>query len=103
MQAAIATAVAVADRKDDSPSPYCWYHRNFGKRVVKCRGPCTWVPGRRQPAVSRPQHGGTPNPGRRDDDGRRNDGSLSSYCYYHKKFGKKAVKCQNPCTWVPGN
>lgn len=23
----------------------------------------------------------------------------SGLCWYHKKFGKKAVKCQHPCTW----
>ena len=46
-------------------------------------------PDRRQPVVSRPQRTGTPNPGRRDGDGRRKDGSPSPYCY--------------PCTWAPGN
>ena len=60
-------------------------------------------PDRHQPAASRPQRSGTPNPGRRDGDGRRKDGSPSPYCYYHRIFGKKAVKCQGPCTWVPGN
>ena len=59
-------------------------------------------PDRRQTVVSRPQRGGTPNPGRRDGDGRRNDGSPSPYCYYHRNFGKKAIKCRGPCTRVPG-
>jgi len=31
--------------RDDSPSPYCYYHRKFGIRATRCRGPCTWVPG----------------------------------------------------------
>jgi len=60
-------------------------------------------PDRRQSVVPRPQRGGTPNPGRRDGDGRRKDGSPSPYCYYHRNFGKRAVKCQGPCTWAPGN
>jgi len=60
-------------------------------------------PDRRQPVVSRPQRAGTPGPGRRDGDGHRRDGSPSPFCFYHRRFGKKAHKCQGPCTWVPGN
>ena len=60
-------------------------------------------PDRRQPVVSRLQCTGTPNPSRRDGDGHSRDGSPSPFCYYHRNFGKKAVKCQGPCTWVLGN
>ena len=55
------------------------------------------------PVVSRPQRTGTPNPSRRDGDGQRRDGSPSNFCHYHRRYGKKAHKCQGPCTWVPGN
>jgi hypothetical protein len=60
-------------------------------------------PDRRQPVVSRPQRAGTPGHGRHDGDGRRRDGSPSPFCFYHRRFGKKAHRCQGPCTWVPGN
>ena len=26
-----------------------------------------------------------------------------SLCYFHRKFGSKARKCQDPCSYVPGN
>jgi hypothetical protein len=27
-------------------------------------------------------------------------GNESSLCYYHKNFGKKSIRCQQPCSWV---
>ena len=27
-------------------------------------------------------------------------GNDSSLCYFHKTFGKKAIRCQQPCSWV---
>ena len=46
-------------------------------------------PDRRQGQGSRPQRSQTP--------GRREGRSL---CFYHGKYGKKAHKCEAPCSWV---
>lgn len=36
-------------------------------------------------------------PSRRGD---RSDYVNPSFCFYHDRFGKKASKCENPCTWT---
>ena len=32
-----------------------------------------------------------------------NSSKNKQFCYYHKRFGKAAFKCQNPCDWQPSN
>jgi hypothetical protein len=46
---------------------------------------------RRQPGGQRQQRRQTPGPDRRRD---------QSLCYYHGRFGKKAHKCEAPCSWT---
>jgi hypothetical protein len=48
-------------------------------------------PDRRQQGGQRQQRRETPGPDRRRD---------QSLCYYHGRFGKKAHKCEAPCTWT---
>ncbi len=48
-------------------------------------------PDRRQPSGHRQQRKQTPGPDRRQD---------QSLCYYHGRFGKKAHKCEAPCSWT---
>ncbi|MFN9983106.1 MAG: hypothetical protein ACK53Y_24480, partial [bacterium] len=42
---------------------------------------------------SRPGRRPTPGP-----DSRRRD--TSALCYYHSRFGQKALKCEAPCSWT---
>jgi hypothetical protein len=48
-------------------------------------------PDRRQPRGHRQKRKPTPGPDRRCD---------QSLCYYHGRFGKKAHKCEAPCSWT---
>jgi hypothetical protein len=55
-------------------------------RDSRCRSP-----DRRQQGGQRQQRRQTPGPDRRRD---------QSLCYYHSRFGKKANKCEAPCSWT---
>jgi hypothetical protein len=48
-------------------------------------------PDHRQQGGQRQQRRKTPGPDRRRD---------QSLCYYHSRFGKKAHKCEAPCSWT---
>jgi hypothetical protein len=61
-------------------------------RENRRRSPDRRSPDRRR-RQSRPGRRQTPGP-----DSRRRDSS--ALCYYHSRFGQKAVKCEAPCSWT---
>jgi hypothetical protein len=64
---------------------------NLG-RENRRRSPERWSPDRRR-GRSRQGRRQTPRP-----DTRRRDSS--ALCYYHSRFGQKALKCETPCSWT---
>jgi hypothetical protein len=70
------TAVAAMNVSRDSR------RRSPDRRSPDCR-----------PRQSRPGRRPTPGP-----DSRRRDSS--ALCYYHSRFGQKALKCEAPCSWT---
>jgi hypothetical protein len=61
-------------------------------RDSRRRSPDRRSPDRRR-RQSRPGRRSTPGP-----DSRRRD--TSAFCYYHSRFGQKALKCEAPCSWT---
>jgi hypothetical protein len=61
-------------------------------RDSRRRSPDRRSPDRRR-RQSRPGRRPTPGP-----ESRRRDSS--ALCYYHSRFGQKALKCEAPCSWT---
>jgi len=80
--AAVADSVAAMSVRDRSKSPQGSRRRS---------------PERRQPDSGRSRQ---QTPGRRGRPDSRSRNADSSLCFYHDRFGKRATKCESPCTWT---